>query len=665
MTFPDIWSENGGSFRRCNPPSERVKLGIDPISCAFVVIMANVLVTMRSFKWLTTANAILTNHDDFLLYVKPDPSAQTKTHTTCSSSWLPILKQLVTSGVLEALTSLTHRARLAYGRFFIVAKPGLLGLGRAIFDMSLFSRLCARPYPVNLPYLPELLWMIGSWRHKDGFCWAADYRHWFYQNGFRDARTRAYFTLECAGMFFQALVTVMGWSWSCYLNQCVTWGIVLGEFPETLKQMVDWDSLKGDTPPAYVLLRDRGGGIVGVIVCFYDNIYVFAEEQWIVDRLRKHIIARSKFCGAVFKCDFCETCAAHCPKSEDGTPPQTCKVCIQGGREGKLTCDPTGKEVDFLGLTLRFREGRWVWEHRDVSGWNKEIPTELPRRDVAHVVGVLVWDATVNLETMQRIDPAMDVLRRITKGVVLRKQWREIVSLTCEEVVTLTLLLQAVITRGIMGVSDATCSLRSAIANHTLTNFRKLVYVATDASNPLVAWLEITALMCASVAGYVRGVNYDWGPAVGPHIFYKELQAAAWGIMEMCHRYKGCTIVIATDNAAVFFLLRRGFSGAILAIPHMDMIKEHLLETGNTILPLLIPGVQNVSDSPTRDMELCPDRLKATWAHMVAAASGGSRNVAGWSAKRPRDFAERVLVEEAPEEILLEQEAFESRNDDD
>ena len=137
-----------------------------------------------------------------------------------------------------------------------------------------------------------------------------------------------------------------------------------------------------------------------------------------------------------------------------------------------------------------------------------------------------------------------------------------------------------------------------------------------------------------------RGVNYDWGPAVGPHIFYKELQAAAWGIMEMCHRYTGCTIVIATDNAAVFFLLRRGFSGAILAIPHMDMIKEHLLVTGNTILPLLIPGVQNVSDSPTRDMELCPDRLKATWAHMVAAASGGSRNVAGWSAKRPRDFAE-------------------------
>ena len=109
-----------------------------------------------------------------------------------------------------------------------------------------------------------------------------------------------------------------------------------------------------------------------------------------------------------------------------------------------------------------------------------------------------MWDSTVNLETMQRIDPAMDVLRRITKGVVLRKQWREIVSLTCEEVVTLTLLLQAVITRGIMGVSDATCSLRSAIANHTLTNFRKLVYVATDASNPLVAWLEITALTCAS-----------------------------------------------------------------------------------------------------------------------------------------------------------------------
>ena len=661
MTYPDIWSAYGGTYHRCNPPSDKVKLGIDPISCAFAVIMAHVLVTMREFKWLATASSILTDHDSFMEHVKPHHSAKEKTHTTCSSSWLASLQQLSASGVLETITSLNKRARLAFGRFFIVAKPGLLGLGRAIFDMSLFSRLCARPYPVNLPHLPELLWIIGGWRHKDGFAWAADYRHWFYQNGFRDIRTRAFFTLECAGHIFQAIVTTMGWNWSCYLNQCVTWGIVLGEFPATLKYMVDWESLKGDTPPAYVLLRDRSGRIIGIIICFYDNIYVFAEEEWLVNRLRKHVIARSTFCGAVFKCDYCEACNAHCPNNGDGTPPQACKACIAKGLDGKLTCDPTGKEVDFLGLKMIYVGGRWVWEHRDVSGWKEVIPAMSSRRDIAHVVGVMVWDATVNLETMQRIDPAMDVLRRITKGVFERKQWRETVSLTADEVCTLTLLMHAVLNRGVMGVNP---SLRSDITGDSLLNHRHVVYVATDASNPLVSWLEITERTCASVGGFTRGKNYDWGPAVGPHIFYKELQAASWGIQEMCFRYKGVTIVIATDNSAVFYLLRRGFSGATLAVPHMEMIKEHLLAAGNTLLPLLIPGIQNVADSPTRKQELCEQRLAATWSHMRTAVSGGSRQIASWSAKRPRDAAERVLIEEAPEEILLEQEAFETRNDD-
>ena len=362
-----------------------------------------------------------------------------------------------------------------------------------------------------------------------------------------------------------------------------------------------------------MLLRNPDGGVVGVIICVYDNIYVFGEEEWLVERIRKHVIMRTSFCSAVFKCCYCERCKVNRPKAE------ICNECVEKGWDGALSPDPTGKSADFLGVIMRFNGTRWVWTHRDTEGWSADVPTVAPRRDIAHFVGVLVWDACVSLNTMQRIDPAMSVLRRITRGVFCRRQWKEEVTLTQEEVETLTRLTQEVLKRGEMGVVDTVCPLRSAIAGCEIPNIRKVVFVATDASNPKVAWVEISALTCEDVALFVRGLNFDWGLAVGPHIFYKELQAASWGIQEMCAKYTGVTIVIATDNSAVFFLLRRGFSGAVLASPHMEMIKEHLLASGNTLLPLLIPGVQNVSDSPTRDMALDADRLRATWHHMQQA----------------------------------------------
>ena len=52
--------------------------------------------------------------------------------------------------------------------------------------------------------------------------------------------------------------------------------------------------------------------------------------------------------------------------------------------------------------------------------------------------------------------------------------------------------------------------------------------------------------------------NFDFAVAVGTNIFYSELQDAVWAIQEMCLRHKGVCIVIATDNAAVFHVLRRG-----------------------------------------------------------------------------------------------------------
>ena len=138
-----------------------------------------------------------------------------------------------------------------------------------------------------------------------------------------------------------------------------------------------------------------------------------------------------------------------------------------------------------------------------------------------------------------------------------------------------------------------------------------------------------------------------------------------WAVEAMALRYPGKLIVLATDNSAVFFLLLRGFTGVEAAIPMLDKIKIHLAENGCKILPVLIPGLQQIADCPTREAPFEWDRLEATWRHLHAVVNGGGRMMHEWGRKRPRTTEERTRVQEAPSEILNEADAFQSRYESD
>ena len=159
--------------------------------------------------------------------------------------------------------------------------------------------------------------------------------------------------------------------------------------------------------------------------------------------------------------------------------------------------------------------------------------------------------------------------------------------------------------------------------------------------------------------------NFDFAVAVESHIFYSELQAAVWAIQEMCLHHSGVCIVVATDNAAVFHVLRRGSTGTAEGAPYMEVLKHSLHGTGNSILPVLIPGLQNVADAKTRGYDFDLERYQITWRHLVTAAQGGSRKLFDWGKKRPVHTEERMAYEEAPSEVLDELDAFDHRAEDD
>ena len=356
---------------------------------------------------------------------------------------------------------------------------------------------------------------------------------------------------------------------------------------------------------------------------------------------------RSKSCRAAFKV----------PRDVEGK-------WVRMDADGWPVPEDISQDAEFIGMRFRWGETQWMWRHEDASLFDREVPLRAARREFASIVGTLIWDQTITMDNMERLQPALDVIRRVTKGVCRRAQWRESFCITESEAATLKDFLLVAHERQWIFVADSVARSMPA-AQH-------FVFVASDASKHLVSWVGIPAKKPLSVKDLVRVTsatglsgNFDFAVAVGTHIFYSELQAAVWAIQEMCLRHKGVCIVIATDNAAVFHVLRRGFTGTAEGAPYMEVLKKSLQGTGNSILPVLIPGLQNVADAPSRGFDFDLERFQITWKHLVTAAQGGSRKLFDWGKKRHVHDEERTAYEEAPAEVLDELDAFDHRDDED
>ena len=98
--------------------------------------------------------------------------------------------------------------------------------------------------------------------------------------------------------------------------------------------MIREDQWAGDTPPAFIPLYNAAGEEFGLIVIWYDNLLVLAEDQDTVAAWKAHIEERAQFCNAKWK-----------------TPVEKRQV---------------ENTVKFLGLRFRHEPAGWQWQH--ISG---------------------------------------------------------------------------------------------------------------------------------------------------------------------------------------------------------------------------------------------------------------------------------------------------------
>ena len=137
-----------------------------------------------------------------------------------------------------------------------------------------------------------------------------------------------------------------------------------------------------------------------------------------------------------------------------------------------------------------------------------------------------------------------------------------------------------------------------------------------------------------SMVAVTAGVVVKEFPAISITLAVKEWSPSARAaVVWACANFPGHVVVLATDNMAVFWAIKRGYTQVKGAQDDVQRINAALFEAGCDLEAVLVPGKWNVADQPSRGVDLCPENERHTRRMIQEALSGKSRVLCDWSRK--------------------------------
>ena len=533
------------------------------------------------YLWLFMAYAIL---------VRPEASAtiwnayeRRGPRLNTDRRWARQVGDMVNMGLL---TEDDEKNVRHWARVFLVRKEA--NLGRVIFSCRQSNEACKELPGVNFPRMGDLLRKIDEITRGIGlFALEMDIRHAFFQNPM-NKQLASHFGVSCMGVVYKMLGLVMGWKGSPFCQQAILWGMILKDIPAHLGAKLPPPN--ETSPPAWVEIHDSRGKCIGIVTVFLDNILV------LTNCLKK----RDAWSGWIMGKDW-----------EPGERKQADNNTV-GGRmkhynvkvkTAVLTSAPT-----YLGVTFAYDSamGRTKWTKIDGAGSDIEaITTGSTVREVASLIGWLMWDVLVSLKEMHHIGWALAMLSGLTKPIKKLSQWD-----LCANVSQLT--------AGEMNAAKALAATEDAVLKWTWVHDRPKtrIVIASDASKDTLAWVIMGRRLDTCSKPEIRRAK-----TVGHRdIFLKELEAAVLAV-EWVVEGMEAEIILLCDNAAAVLAIRKGWSG----VPGATALLTRMwaASKGKTLTVLRVPGKDNIADSPTRGADLEERRLLASWAIVDRHDGGG------------------------------------------
>jgi len=613
MSCVSLYSAIGYQGEVKRAPSEDAVLPLDPIDVACsaklqrirsIAIALDCKFCLQALKWLDDPSELWLD----------GPPAKMNDHKPTANKYSAHLSEMADRyRITERLNGPSSLAFVS-GYFAVPKSPTH---SRSIFSGRSLSRLFVTPPPVNIPAVEDifalLTWLIPL--RKTWFTFTGDIRHWFHQIKIGPGLARYMGLHGPDNTYYRYRVLPMGWSFSPRICQSLAWAILLSapaNPDRTTSSVLNSDGLAKarrqcrqiEHPPKYVLLHDDAGNVVGFVTLTYDNIGIWCSDEKIWLALVAKINAAMRWCNVVIK-------EAH---------PVT--------HEQMLVDGPHFTGMSHLGIQYGLKESSgvlyptWRLDPERIERYVETLDlletkieesdsgAALSRREVARVVGIVIWHLTVIQRPLCYATTLIAVLRGVSTGArraLTRKDWDVVAPLSEAHLKYLSTMLSEVI--------------RNDWHDAKIQSARTGEYsLFTDASNECMG-----AVFCLP-DGQVFPESTPFHPRIHEvHIFLKEVTALVWFTVKYIRvfKLKNAHLNVVTDNSAAYFAFTHLYSSNQFANRWIRYFHSELTAAGCSWSIYLVISEDNPADLPSRFRSvICPKRLAAGFRSVNAMKKG-------------------------------------------
>lgn len=434
-----------------------------------------------------------------------------------------------------------------FGTYFEVLKTATTS--RAILNARPQNEKSQSPPRFSLANFAMIVEVILE--HDNFF--VADLRHWFYQISIPPGVCRL-FSIMCNAQIFEFVVLPMGFSWAPYLAQSICIGLlIMGRLSHNA----------GNAPPPVITYFNLSKP-VGQSLCIYDNILIGTKSEMTMDILLADFHKNVRMVNIAVK-------------------------------EEMRTTSPTFLGVDFI------KDGDSLsWKHcaKNTERWLARLERQTTsNRDVAGLVGIVIWDANVHLRPLCYERRAIEALRRTAKAVDCLAAWSNDSLETSEDIASLR---ESV--RSICVVNSPSLRIRGTI--------REEICIVTDAcrNDQYTGWGWLT-LENKQIATCSKG-EFEESMARKP-IFLLELWCALHAINDAIrtHSQRPVHIQLCIDNQAAAQALRKGHSSSEEADLWISETFTHFRDGLNKLTVVQIRSEENPADGLSHGVDPQENRV--------------------------------------------------------
>jgi len=478
-----------------------------------------------------------------------------------SERYIPHAHSLYASSILEFSDEIFF-----WSMYFAVKKTLLIS--RSIFNGKYLSSFFKTPSPVNLADITDTLqffaWAVREFGRNVSIG-ILDFRHYFHQLRV-GAGLRKYLGVSFGDKSYRFTTLPMGWSFSPYLAQCCSWGVIIDALDHANKKHSLSDVTHDIQIPFFVQCGQSR------IFLTYDNVAVIGPHDE-VKSIHTAILAECARVNLIVK---------------------DSSIMRKSGAELANVAVSPENELAHLGVVpLRLRGlpaarictptlERWRMFHAELT--RADCWTQ---RQVARAIGIVLHFTRVQL-----LSPGNEGMRRLIKFMSrFGRRWdaRFELDATEREVV-------------MCDVKDA-CSGRCYLLPIE-PRVDGDVLVAADACDSSGGFIFINAS-----GGAERTKWFDLPRKM--HIYLKELISAREAVKAACEDFTGKRILLLEDNSACRFAITRKYSSNEIACAIIREIETMLAHAGNVLSVLPVTSAFQPADETSRKKAHKPEKLTA------------------------------------------------------